>query len=300
MFTISLEELTFVGSDLQRPEGVIADRDGRVWTGDARGHCVRIDPDGTQTSFGDIGGIPNGLCLDAGGNLVVANMGLAEIQVVRPGGEHEVLADVVAGRRLTGANVPRIDREGRIWVSHSTDRVPARARLWEPRPDGAIVVIENGQARIADAGAIFPNGVTLDATEDFLYVAQTSARQIARHRILAGGELGPAEPYGPQLGAREHPDGIAFDENGNLWVTLPFMNAVGVLSPDGGWGIVLEDILADTLGQPTDICFGGEDLTTAYLGSRKGTSIATFRAPVGGMPLFHQRETAEATPGAGL
>ena len=38
-----------VGYDLQRPECILAERDGTLWSADARGGVMRISPDGTQT-----------------------------------------------------------------------------------------------------------------------------------------------------------------------------------------------------------------------------------------------------------
>ena len=37
-----------VGHDLQRPECVLAERDGTLWAADARGGVMRIAADGTQ------------------------------------------------------------------------------------------------------------------------------------------------------------------------------------------------------------------------------------------------------------
>jgi hypothetical protein len=40
--------IAFVGSDLQRPECILAEPDGVLWSADARGGVVRIAPDGAQ------------------------------------------------------------------------------------------------------------------------------------------------------------------------------------------------------------------------------------------------------------
>ena len=37
-----------IGRDLQRPECILAERDGTLWTADARGGVMRIRPDGSQ------------------------------------------------------------------------------------------------------------------------------------------------------------------------------------------------------------------------------------------------------------
>ena len=81
-----------VGRDLQRPECILAERDGTLWSADARGGVVRIAADGTQTLIsqsvdqhfdlvGDArqslvsGTLPNGLAFDADGAILISNFG---------------------------------------------------------------------------------------------------------------------------------------------------------------------------------------------------------------------------------
>jgi hypothetical protein len=40
---------------------------------------------------------------------------------------------------------------------------------------------------------------------------------------------------------------------------------------------------------PTNICFGGPDRRTAYIGNLTGPSLQTFRLPYPGMALVHQQ-----------
>jgi len=47
-WTVDREQITFAGHDLQRPECVLAEPDGTLWSADARGGVMRIDPDETQ------------------------------------------------------------------------------------------------------------------------------------------------------------------------------------------------------------------------------------------------------------
>ena len=47
-FEIDRNTIAFVGHDLQRPECILAEPDGTLWSADARGGVVRIDPDGSQ------------------------------------------------------------------------------------------------------------------------------------------------------------------------------------------------------------------------------------------------------------
>ena len=46
---IDPNEIEYLGKNLQRPECILAQRDGTLWSADARGGVVRLDPDGSQT-----------------------------------------------------------------------------------------------------------------------------------------------------------------------------------------------------------------------------------------------------------
>ena len=48
-FTIERHAITYLGQGLQRPECILAEVDGSLWSADARGGVVHIRPDRTQT-----------------------------------------------------------------------------------------------------------------------------------------------------------------------------------------------------------------------------------------------------------
>jgi gluconolactonase len=101
--------------------------------------------------------------------------------------------------------------------------------------------------------------------------------------------VGRPENYGPDFGPQGHPDGIAFDADGNLWVTLVVMNALGIITPRREFYVVVHDQQGDLLRRPTNITFGGPGLRTAYVGSLRGPYIPTFQSPIPGLPLIHQK-----------
>lgn len=284
---IGLDELGFVGRDLQRCEGVMCARDGTVWAADGRGACTRITADGLREErVGQVGGEPNGICLDAAGRVVIANL-CGEVQRLDPAtGRHEVLATQASGRRTTSPNFPFLDRRGRLWVSNSSARADLMEAILHPAPDGFLFCLRDGRSEVVAEELWFANGVAVDADERFVYVAESSASRIVRFPIRADGSLGPREQYGPALGSA--PDGIAFDEAGNLWVTLPMRNAVGYVTPAGALEVVLEDTEGRIVRLPTNICFGGPDRRTAYVGNLVGPSLPTFRVEVPGLALVHQ------------
>src|SRR5215472_18450769 len=96
-FGIDKSTLQYVGRDLQRPECVLAEPDGTLWSADARGGVMRIDPDGRQTLIaqevvepaGDAGSVaryilegtlPNGLAFDSRGDFIIANFGTDAVE----------------------------------------------------------------------------------------------------------------------------------------------------------------------------------------------------------------------------
>ncbi|MGN4221589.1 SMP-30/gluconolactonase/LRE family protein, partial [Burkholderia gladioli] len=108
-------------------------------------------------------------------------------------------------------------------------------------------------------------------------------------------------------------DGFAFDAYGNLWCAMIFADRIVAIDPEGDLHTLLDDgdaaatarfdaafasgeivpmsIMAETGGSIapwlTSVTFGGPDLKTVYLGSLKGTTLASFRSPVAGRPMIH-------------
>ena len=286
---VALADVGRLGHDLVRCEGVMVARDGAVWAADGRGSCTRIAADGShEERIGNLGGEPNGICFDQGGRVVVANLAGSVQRLDPASGRHEVLATTASGVPTTSPNFPFVDRRGRLWVSNSTQRANVMDAVTEPRGDGFLFRIDGDRAEIVAEGLWFANGVALDAGEQHVYVAETTAFRVTRYAIRADGTLGARERYGPDLGAELTPDGIAFDEAGNLWIACPAANAIGILTPAGVFEVVVRDPEGLTLSLPTNVCFGGPDRRTAYVGNLAGPALQTFRVPFPGMPLVHQ------------
>lgn len=286
---IRLDQVNTIGSGIIRPEGVMALDDGTLYTADARGGCTRISPDGSVSLFGDLGGVPNGICIDTDGSIIVANIGNGQVQRLRSDGRHEVLVTMVDNRPMRAPNFPYLDSKGRLWVTNSTEHEDINKVLRAPTPDGSVFVLTPQGSRIAADGLYFANGVTLDAAEEYLYVAESTACRVVRFQIGADNSLGTLEIYGPDnFGRMGNPDGVAFDTAGNLWVTFPVLNAVGYITPEGSLKMVLSDPDGKILRSPSNICFGGKDRKIAFLGSLGGRTIPYFHVSHPGMRLVHQ------------
>ena len=282
-------EIRHIGQGLIRPEGVMCGSDGTVYAADARGMIARITPDGQTRFYGDLGGVPNGICLDREGNCIIADIGGGKVQRLKPDGEHETLFTHAEGRKATTPNFPLLDSRNRLWVSNSTAREDVDDALRRPGPDGSIIIFENGRARTAAEGIWFANGLAVDEKEEYLYVAATMERAVVRFKIGENGDLSERGYYGPApLADRGHPDGIAFDEAGNLWIAFPAWNAIGFITPDQELKLFFHDPEYRVLGRPTNICFGRQDRKTAFIGSLDGRSIPCFQVDAPGLKLIHQ------------
>lgn len=293
-WSVERDAITFVGSDLQRPECVLAEPDGTLWSADARGGVMRISPDGTQTLIaqevvepaGDAGSVsryilegtlPNGLAFDPDGNFVIANFGTDAIERMTRTGESTTLYTEIEGKPVGKANFALADSRGRIWITVHTRRTPWTVSVNEKTPDGYIALLDEHGARIVADGFIGTNEIRFDAAEEWLYVVESNARRISRLRVAGDGSLSGREVYGPDdLGGV--PDGFAFDVAGNLWITFVNADRLVALTPELELLTLLDD------GNPAgvaafDQAFFAGTMTPELLGGGRGT-LAPLMASV--------------------
>ena len=328
-FQIDPADLSFVGKDLERPECILAERDGTLWSADGRGGVMRIDPDGTQelilqqgqqmntaTSFEDRlvntkGSLPNGLTFDANGDFLIANFGTDRVERMTRTGETSVVIDNMDGKPFGKANFVTRDSKGRLWLTVTTSLNPWTDHVTTRSRDGYIALIDERGARIVADNLCGTNELRFDPKEEWLYVAETTDRNVTRFRV-DGDTLVDREIYGPSdLGGFN--DGIAFDAYGNLWTTLVMADRLVAITPEGDLLTILDAggdqkalaeldkaweerrVTPQLMGAcggtvcpwMASLTFGGPDLRTVYLGSLRGTNIPYFQSPTAGQPLIY-------------
>jgi len=258
-FGIDVEKLEYIGEGLQRPECILAEKDGTLWSADSRGGVVRMRHDGTQQIITQkisdhfagadseaarylTGTLPNGLAFAANGDILISNFGTDRLEIMKRTGESRVLADSIDGEAIGKVNFVLRDSKGRIWITVSTRIKNWMHALRTDLADGYIARYEDGKFRIVADGFHFTNEIRMDATEEYMYAVETTGGCISRLRVHEDGSLGEREIFGPRsLGKGAWPDGIAFDSIGNLWGTCVYSDKLFVLTPQGDLRVLLDE-----------------------------------------------------------
>jgi sugar lactone lactonase YvrE len=308
--------LAQTGSGLNRPECVLAARDGSLYTGDWTLGIARIAPDGTtgpavEADLIAQGFRPNGIAMTADGDFLFANMGRAG-GVWRVGQRSEVrpFATEVAGRPIPRTNFVLVDGE-RVWITISS-LSRKHEHFTAEENTGQILLVQDGKVTIAADGLNWTNELRISPDGKSLFVNETFACRTTRYDVAADGVL--TNPFRLTYPRDTFPDGMAFDAEGALWLACVISNRLIRVAPDLTWTVVFEDIAPGALeaiasayangcltwdhivqsrgsrvSNLSSVAFGGPDLRTLYLGGLGIGAVQVLRSPVAGMPMEHWR-----------
>lgn len=208
----------------------------------------------------------NGLALDAGGRLLIADSGnraVVRLDLVR--GRREVLADRYDGRRFNSPNDLVVARDGAIYFTdppyglEGGEASPLREQpvsgLYRLNPGGRVALLDGEHRR--------PNGIGLSPDNRTLYLSLSDE---ARPEVLAYALDAAGRPAGRRIfrdmraaSGPGLPDGMDVDARGRVYATGP--GGVHVLAPDGRpLGVV-------ATGQPVANCCVGEGGRALFLTS---------------------------------
>lgn len=295
-FVVDSSMIGYVGSNLQRPECILAEPDGMLWAADARGGVVKIDTNsgdqeliiqGAASSFEDAaddasrftqGTLPNGMAFASNGDILISNFGTDRLERMTRAGHNTVLYDSLDGERIGKVNFVIRDSKDRIYMTIST-MIPNWMEAISPNvADGRIVLVDEHGIRVVADGLAFTNEIRLDANEEWMYIAETCGPKVSRMRVLPDGSLTDYEVFGPDShGALI--DGIAFDGYGNLWGTHVFNDQIFAITPEGDLRIILDDDQGRQAGQDFLTAYWKDEVTPQHMLAAGGT-IAPWMASV--------------------
>jgi gluconolactonase len=301
MAVYALDAVEIFGKGVMQAEGVVVDKEGNVYGGGRNAIIYKVSPDGKVHELTTLpaGSIPNGIAMDRQGNLVYCDLGKKAMMRVTQGGQVSMIADRVGTLALTLPNFASYDAEGNLYVSNSSTRDinSALAELTKPEPNGALVRIRpDGRGEVVATGIYLANGTAIDPREEAVYVLESTRNDCLRIALKKDGTFGKPEVYAKDFPAL--PDGMAFDVEGNLYVTLPGKAKDGNLVPanqvikvdtNGKWTLLVDDPDGQKLALPTNCAFGGPGLQDLYIANLEGDHFNRVHTSFRGHPLYHQR-----------
>jgi len=247
-------------------EGPVFAADGTLYvTSITQGGVYRVDLDGAVDLFADTGGGCNGATAAYDGSLLLAQNGGRRMwdgpvfppattgiqRIGEDGGITWVSQDPITPNDL------RLGPDGLLYVTDPTRSLAMNdGRLWRIDPD-------NGAAELLVSVPWFPNGITF-GPDDRLYVGDTGEGVVYAAEVGPDGALGTLEPAVTLV--HGHPDGIAFDANGDLVVcAVELDGAPGTVQT---WALDGQQVDEFVLGRgsfPTNLSFVPDGSDTVIL-----------------------------------
>jgi gluconolactonase len=300
------DDVKTLATGLGFPEGPVAMPDGSVILTEIRNRrCARVTADGKVSVFSDNGGGPNGLAVGPDGALYCCNNGGSRYvegksmgqgphpdykhgsiqRLDRTTGEARTLYTECDGHKLSAPNDLVFDTSGGFYFTDLGKRY-ARHRdhggIYYARPDGSKITC-------LVYPFLSPNGCGLSPDGKVLYVADTASARLYAYDIEAPGVLAKTKADFAHTGrvvggAPAGPagfDSLAVLANGNICVATLTTGKITEFAPDGK--IVREVKMPDVY--PTNICFGGPDMRTAYITLSDKGQLGVMQWPTPGLKL---------------
>lgn len=298
-------DIKVLAEELGFPEGPVCMEDGSVLFVELRTQKIRrLHPDGHLTVVAHCGGSPNGLAIGPDGAAYVCNNGGSRFEsgswrslgaafdyaggliqrVDLISGEVRTLYSACDGQLLSSPNDLVFDRFGGFYF---TDLGKTRS---QHREHGGVFYAQPDGSSIHRVAYPFhsPNGIGLSPDEKTLYVAETETGRVWQYPIEEPGKVAKMPFPSPNGGRLLHGlpgfqrlDSLAVDAAGNVCVGTLVTGKITVISPLGE--LLLQISCPDIY--PTNICFGGSDMQTAFVTLSETGRLISMRWPTPGLRL---------------
>ncbi len=275
--------MKLLADQLQFPEGPIAMPDGSVLVVEIRGRSLtRIGLEGDVGRIADCGGGPNGAALGPDGAVYVCNNGGFVFRemggIVIPGDQPDDYrggsiqrVDLQTGTvstlythcgdiQLRGPNDIVFDSAGGFYftdLGKSRPREIDRGSVFYAKPD-------TSQIEEVAFPMDHPNGIGLSPGGSLLYVAESTTSRLWAWDVVGNGRISNKRLVITLMG-EQFIDSLAVEESGNICLATIRTGAITVVSPAGEVVDVVKVPEPDPM--VTNICFGGPDLSTAFITS---------------------------------
>ncbi|RAH41819.1 SMP-30/gluconolactonase/LRE family protein [Aspergillus brunneoviolaceus CBS 621.78] len=219
------------------------------------GRILKVDIDKNVSECVRWDGEPNGLVVREDGCIVVADYKQGLLLFDPSTSRVSPLLPRRNLERFKGPNDLIIASTGDLYFTDQgqTGLSDPTGRVYRLTPAGKLdTLVANG---------VSPNGLALSPDERFLYVAMTRANAVWRLPLYADGTTSKVGLFFQSFGCAG-PDGLAVDEEGNLFVCHPSLASVFVVDREG----VPKARIVSAVG-------GGRNLTNCTFGGVDGCSL---------------------------
>lgn len=250
-------------------EGPTCDAAGSVFfTDQPSDRILKWSVEGTLSTFLHPAGRANGMCFDAGGQLIACADEKTALWSIAPDGQITLLLHEYRGRPLNGPNDVWVRPDGALYFTDPFYDRPWWTHHAMPQ-DGQHVYFLSADrqhlARVAD-DLTKPNGITGTPDGKTLYVADIGAGKTYRYDMVPDGSL-----TGKTLVVDYGSDGMTIDNEGNLYLT-----GDGVLVFDQA-GRQIEHIRIPDEKWTGNVSFGGRDRQTLFITASTGLYAIRMR-----------------------
>ncbi len=267
-------------SGLKFPEGPVFDFDGNLWFVEIEGGNLSCWDRKKLTRF-DVDGTPNGAMLDRNGNIWFCDSGRGEIRIFDPATEtfQTICNSTTDGNRLKRPNDLIFDSEGNLLFSDHADG--------REKPFSTICVLPKGEkkARIISSHKYFTNGLALKSDSKTLIFSETYRQQLWKgewdnsklklrneHHFAKAGN----GPWGP--------DGIAFDKDENLYVSIFNEGKINIYNQEGQ----ISEVISCPDNRPTSCAFDPTgSLGLVVTGAEHG-QILSYKTNIKGLSIYYR------------
>ena len=264
---------------LDHPECIAIHPDGTVWAGGEAGQIYRISKDGIKKEvITNTGGFILGLAFSPGAKwLAICDLGKKCVWKLDM--QSMELSVFSSGTKDHSFNIPNyavFDSIGNLYVSESGAFREVNGKILKFAPDGKGEVWHEGPFN-------FANGMALSPKEAYLYVAASFLPGVQRIKISPNGKAAETTLFCTL--PESVPDGLVFDNGGNLYVSCYSPNKIYMVTPAGEVSVLVDDWEAHTIANPTNMAFGGEDLDQLFIANLGRWHITKIDAGIRGLPL---------------